>query len=634
VLKFVRERSWWGFCLLIAAPALVLALLGLRTVELQRAERLHQNEAQQGQTHLLADSTLSGALSQLEMNLARRPGSSSRDGPCFTLDRAGTLVFWSDRVYFADPGREPAASRFAISATLQVAADAAMGAEAQSDVERALALYRQIGRHRELSAWAALRIARLQTRELPEILMDGFSPSGTPVALLAAADASQIPQVDAARIRPFVRPVLDQLRSGRWWLSYEQRRLHDSELQAFLGIAGGDSRLTELGAIEQAIGGLSPFRRDAPSRQWTSQSGSGILLIMSPQAGENGHWTGIALSGDNLSRFVEDALGPIRTTVSYPLALADSTGRILWGEPAAAAHAVFPLRAIPGLELLAGEPASTNDVRQRWLWYGFLAVLFAMLIFGMTMTARIVTREMELARLQAEFSASVTHEFKSPITGIRLLVERIASGRVLNPASIREYCAAVHQQTDHLDHLVNRLLETHRIQSGQKHYQIAPHCVTEIAEEAIAHLRTQADAKRIAVTLVTDDAEREINLDRTAIQDSVENLLENAIKYSPQDTHISITIFHSPGELNVTVRDEGIGIDPSDLPRIFDRFYRGRRGHAQSVTGTGLGLALVKAAAEGHGGTVEAESAPGQGSEFRIRIPIRKEEMYVPGFNR
>src|SRR5207247_609492 len=111
-----------------------------------------------------------------------------------------------------------------------------------------------------------------------------------------------------------------------------------------------------------------------------------------------------------------------------------------------------------------------------------------------TMTARIVAREMDLARLQAEFSASVTHEFKSPITGIRLLIERIGGGRGLDAGKLREYCAAVRQETDHLEHLVNRLLETHRIQSGQKQYHMAPYAVTDIAEEAIARLRPQSDA--------------------------------------------------------------------------------------------------------------------------------------------
>jgi signal transduction histidine kinase len=147
-------------------------------------------------------------------------------------------------------------------------------------------------------------------------------------------------------------------------------------------------------------------------------------------------------------------------------------------------------------------------------------------------------------------------------------------------------------------------------------------------------LRTQADAKKITVNVDSDDPTREIDVDRTALQDSFENLLENAIKYSPPGTSVALSIRHGDRDLLVSVRDEGLGIDPADLPRIFDRFYRGRRTASQAIPGTGLGLALVKAVAEGHGGTVEVESAPGGGSEFRLRIPIREEETYVAGPDR
>ena len=214
------------------------------------------------------------------------------------------------------------------------------------------------------------------------------------------------------------------------------------------------------------------------------------------------------------------------------------------------------------------------------------------------------------------------------------MLERITGGRLLDKATIREYQGTAQRETDRLERLVNRLLETHRIQSGQKRYQFAPHCIIDIVEGAISQFRPQAEAKRITLTLKTDDVLREIDLDRTGIQDSIENMLDNAIKYSPPDTSVEVSVEHGPKELRVTVRDEGIGIDPADLPRIFDRFYRGRRGEQQSVRGTGLGLALVKAVAEGHGGSVAVKSAPGQGSEFCLCIPIREEETYVASLDR
>ena len=249
------------------------------------------------------------------------------------------------------------------------------------------------------------------------------------------------------------------------------------------------------------------------------------------------------------------------------------------------------------------------------------------------MTMRITGREMELARMQADFAAGVTHEFKSPITCIRLAMERIIAGRVHDTASLSEYHNSIWRQTDRLEGLVNRLLETHRIDSGKNQYHFAPHNIVDIAETAIAHLRTQAEAKNINLTLEADDTLREIDVDRTAIQDSIENLIDNAIKYSPPGRHVQVVVRYSPQEFTVTVQDQGNGIPPADLPRIFERFYRSRNDPHPSVRGTGLGLPLVKAVAEGHGGSVDVRSVPGQGSEFCIHIPIRLEETYVAGFD-
>jgi signal transduction histidine kinase len=461
-----------------------------------------------------------------------------------------------------------------------------------------------------------------------------LTPDGTPVLLLAAGYIRELRPSQASVALPFLRSTLAQLRGGKWWLDYQERKLYDAELCTLISTSAGsapveDSRFVRIGAIERAIRRAAPFRRDSPSRLTTGEGDAPVLLLVSPESGESAGWRGTAISGPDLSAFTQDALGPIHKTFSFPLALADSAGHTFWSNVSGRIARRLPLRAVPGWQLLAGEPPAESGRLQRGLWYGFLGLLLAMLVFGLAMTDRLVRREVELARLQAEFAASVTHEFKSPLTGLRLLMERIGSGRLVSQESFREYLSAMRRETDRLDHLVNRLLETHRIQSGQKRYQIAPHCITDIAQTAVARLRTQAEAKKITVTVDSDDPTREIDVDRTALQDSFENLLENAIKYSPSGTSVALTIRHGHRDLLVSVRDEGLGIDPADLPRIFDRFYRGRR-----IPGTGLGLALVKAVAEGHGGAVEVESALGGGSEFRLRIPIREEETYVAGPNR
>jgi two-component system phosphate regulon sensor histidine kinase PhoR len=284
-----------------------------------------------------------------------------------------------------------------------------------------------------------------------------------------------------------------------------------------------------------------------------------------------------------------------------------------------------PLHAVEGWELAFGAPAERSAFdRRRLLWYGFTLVMVMTMVVGLAVTLYVVRREVELNRLQSDFVAAVTHEFKSPITSIRLLMERLTGGRLGTPSSTGEYHDAINRETDRLERLVNRVLESQKIQSGEKRYSFALGSLVELAESSIWKLHPQAEAKSIAVDLELSGEIPEIRMDKTVVADALDNLVDNAIKYSPEGGRIAIRIEKRDGNLCVEVQDQGIGIDPDDLPRIFDRFYRGRRGDQQNVHGTGLGLALVKAAAEGHGGVVEVTSAPGQGARFCLRLPLER----------
>ena len=635
-------RWFWVFGLLIGVPALALFILGLRTIDLEREERRRQVTRQQQQIALLADSQISSALSRIEERLPRLAYASSPAFTWVTIDSAGSLVFWKDRMFVSDPGREPEEVRFQISGATQMRVENALAAEAQGEFVTAVQAYRRLARNDKLHAWATLSLTRIQAPNQPSALLswalrtgtepfDGLSPSGVPVALIASALAagSGVPAEPA--MLSFLNTTLDHLRSGRWWISLSKRQIEDAQLRTLIRAAGGrsieeDPRLIEADAVQRVLPSPAALRRDTAIRLFGMSGTAPVLVVLAPRTGYQG-WSGGVLSGRGLADFINGVLSPIGRTLQYPMWLSDSNGNTLWGTLGGSQGVpALPLRAVPGWELRAGEP-SLADIRfTRWIWYTFVIVVIATLSFGIAVAVRGVKREMQLVRLQGEFTASVTHEFKSPITSIKLVLERIASRHILNTTTLTEYLAAVGREADRLEALVNRLLETHRIQSGQKRYNIEPHRAAAIAETAIAHYRAQADAKHIRVALEVEDPSRESALDRRAIQDSLENLIDNAIKYSPPHTTVDVIVRHDDSELVIAVHDRGIGIDAADLPRIFDRFYRGRLGEAQSVNGTGLGLAIVKAIVKGHGGKVEASSAPGQGSEFRMRIPAGGDE--------
>jgi two-component system phosphate regulon sensor histidine kinase PhoR len=176
-----------------------------------------------------------------------------------------------------------------------------------------------------------------------------------------------------------------------------------------------------------------------------------------------------------------------------------------------------------------------------------------------------------------------------------------------------------------LERLVNRLLESQQIQAGRKQYHFTDSALSDIAATAVAQMQPQAEAKGIRLEITIEPTLPLLSLDQAALLDALENLLDNAIKYSPAGTCVKLSAQATAQGVCIDVQDEGIGIEPDDLPRIFDRFYRGQPGNQHSVKGTGLGLALVKAAVEAHGGSVSVASQLGQGSRFTLQLPGKED---------
>lgn len=334
---------------------------------------------------------------------------------------------------------------------------------------------------------------------------------------------------------------------------------------------------------------------------------------------------GMALPEPRLRAVLDQSLRPLLTGQPFEAALRDGQKNPLWGGLSAdtSAAQTVSLRAMPGWELALG-PRTQGDGpnARRLLWYGFIGLLVAMLGVGLAMTVRVVRREVELSRQQQEFIASVSHEFKSPIAGIRLLLERLSGRPARSSERTETYYATIHRELGRLERLVDRLLAVQHIQTGQARYTFEPTSLVEVAQTAVDLLRPQADAKSIGLELQAEEDLPAVSADEAALTDALENLLDNAIKYSPPETQVTVYIGQTDGQVQVDVQDQGVGIDPEEQDRIFDRFYRGQRGDQHDVRGTGLGLALVSAVAEAHEGTIEVDSTPGEGSRFSLRLPV------------
>jgi len=278
-----RGRTWWWtFGLFIAAPALALAVLGLRAVRLERIERQQQLRDQQAQTARLADAALSAALAQIETSEA-----ASRGYPVFSLEPQGFRLFPRERVYFGEFGRQPAFARTGWLASTRQLIEQAQAAEAQQRTKEALPLYQRLGRlEARLRPWAELSEARIRGA-VPLLVnpewsrLEGTTPSGLPVALLACAHVEQAAQPERTRFVPLLEASIVSLRAGRWWLSYEERRFHDQELRRLLALAGStgryaeDARLEELAAVERVVRRLAPRLQEVPLRHFET----GVLVL-------------------------------------------------------------------------------------------------------------------------------------------------------------------------------------------------------------------------------------------------------------------------------------------------------------------------------------------------------------------
>src|SRR6266540_3932860 len=208
-----------------------------------------------------------------------------------------------------------------------------------------------------------------------------------------------------------------------------------------------------------------------------------------------------------------------------------------------------------------------------------------------------VTEAHRVARVRRDFVANVSHELKTPVGALQLLAEA--------------------------------LLEVSRLQGADPLPEPEPIMVDRILAEVVDRTRTPAAAKHIDISVVSA---RSLTVygSESQLVTAVVNLVENAIAYSPEETRVTITTSGTDELVEITVADQGIGIEPRDLDRIFERFYRADRARSRATGGTGLGLAIVKHIATNHAGRVDVTSTVGVGSTFTLRLPARPPDGAVP----
>jgi signal transduction histidine kinase/tetratricopeptide (TPR) repeat protein len=255
--------------------------------------------------------------------------------------------------------------------------------------------------------------------------------------------------------------------------------------------------------------------------------------------------------------------------------------------------------------------------------YSFVFLLIAgILLFGLILTVRSVSHELELARMKSDFVSTVSHEFKSPLTSIRQISEMLQAGRVPSEARRQTYYDVLLEQSERLSLLTDNILGLAKIEEGRAEFKFEPTDIAVLLTDVVSSFRERVRHEGFEIGLKIQDSLPLLTADRTALSQAVANLIDNAVKYSGDSRKVAVGASLDETAVAVSVRDFGIGIKKEDRDQVFDRFFRGGDELTRAVKGSGLGLTLVRKIVEAHGGSVRLESEPGKGSVFTIRLPI------------
>ncbi|MBI1883746.1 MAG: PAS domain-containing protein [Chlamydiae bacterium] len=246
-----------------------------------------------------------------------------------------------------------------------------------------------------------------------------------------------------------------------------------------------------------------------------------------------------------------------------------------------------------------------------------------------------ITELRRLEKVRQDFVANVSHELRTPLSSIKGYVETLLDGAMENPTDLRQFLQIVSCDSNRLSQLVDDLLDLARMESGKVKMVFLPVDMRRVIQKAISILEQAARAKTLSVNSDLAQDIPQVLGDEVRLSQVMVNLLDNAIKYTPEKGRVTVCAFQDGDFLQVNVKDTGIGIPPDDQPRIFERFYRVDKSRSREVNsprlgrpelgdvgGTGLGLSIVKHIVQAHKGEVWVQSQWGRGSTFGFTVPF------------
>ena len=620
---------------LTAAPAALLVALGWLLYRQDRDAALRELASRRDQAAELAVTTLEQALVEVERSL----DAPERIQGLATAGDATAVVFSTDGVtafperqllYHPGPFREAEQT----GGVFDEAEDLEFRQNAPA---RAAVMYRELARSASPSirAGALVRLARVQARAgdsatALSLLGDASRVeqafvTGTPADLFARWARCRLLADDRRNdeLRAEASALRHDLLSGKWPLDRPRFELHLADVTEWAGESG--EAIPEL-TLTRAVDELWLRERDAArggavqsGRELINVEGVAVIALWRRRAGE---FRAVVATESFVLREWLAPVEPVLDRQAVLAALRDPTDRSVedYETRRAAADTGLPWTVVASHVDLGAELAGLENRRR--LWALGLLTLSVLVAAGAYVVTRAVTRELAAARLQSDFVAAVSHEFRTPLTSLRQVTEILLDERLVTEARRRTYYEALARQTERLHRLVESLLDLGRLEAGRSPYRHESLDGCALVRAVVQEFQQEVAARGYDVELACPPDAVAVRGDRDALTNALWNLLDNAVKYSPEHRTIWVDVERGDAQLIIKVRDRGLGIPRAEQEGIFDKFVRGASATAEGIRGTGIGLAMVRHIVTAHGGSVSVESAPGAGSTFTVRLPV------------
>jgi signal transduction histidine kinase len=624
------------FLAVVLIPAIALAWLTLELVDRDRAleKQRPKDRAEQAADVIIA--SFRQKLAEVELTLERLTTSNESvppkgmvlavvEGEGIDVVPRGGLVF-----YPVLPASDPVPPEvFAQGERLE---------HQLQNLPQAAAWFRALTRSENAAtrAGALLRLGRVQGKagqvdaalaafdelsSLGQALVDRY-----PAGLLALAARCGVLEKAGRRddLIASARTLRRSLASGKWALLRDTYDAYAEEARRWTGDTAEtieDRNALAIASAFQSVYEGWVDKRKAPAREWIIVD-ERLVLVASPEGTSR-------LSVLIVNRgYLEDAW---KDLPGARVALTDGAGRHVLGDPldgsSPSAERTRNATQLPWTLRVSRTPLPEDiadaAARQRYLIAGLTTVILLLAGSGY-FTYRGMARELGAARLQSDFVSAVSHEFRTPLASIRHLSDLLVAGRVPDDGQRQQCYAFLSRESDRLESLVEGLLDFGRIEGGAYRYRFEHVDADDLVRTLVAEFQDKVAARGYAVELAADLPAAPVRADREALSRAIWNLLDNAVKYSPDSKIVWVTMAVDDGSAVIRVRDRGLGIPLDEQGKIFGKFVRGSNAQAQQIKGTGIGLAMVRHIVEAHQGEVRVDSRPDEGSTFSLRLPIER----------